>query len=231
MERFRRLVRKGRTALRRSAWRDALYAGLLKALRHRSWLQVLRAQCLESPDARLLELPEGYAGGFVAPRAVAEFARDAEAGIAEDFVAYAVGKGDKCYGVTYNGKLRGYGWYATTPTRISADLQLHFSRDYVYMYKAYTHRRHRGRRLFPISASRALRLYRAAGYKGMLLYVDATNLKSLRSCARMGFTGFGTIYVVRLFGRYFVYETPGCARYGVHIHADTPHFYRLSLAF
>jgi hypothetical protein len=51
----------------------------------------------------------------------------------------------------------------------------------------------------------------------MLLYVDATNLDSLKSCARMGWRVFGTAYVVKLFGRSFVCCSPGCARYGFRL--------------
>lgn len=236
MGRIGRFVRSARTTVRRHGWRNALSAGVLKALRHQRWLKVLRAHCVEEAQGDFLQLPPGYTGGFVAPRALAEFSRDEEAGISEEFVQYASGKGDKCYGVTYNGKLRAYGWYATNPTRVSADLRLHFGRDYVYMYKGFTHEQHRGKRLFPTGMSRALRLYRSAGYKGMLLYVDAYNLDSLKSCARMGFRSFGSIYVARVLGRYFVFETPGCARFGLRIEATSsagsgaaPPFYRLRL--
>src|SRR5687767_11293134 len=170
MDRIGRFVRRARTTVRRHGWRKALSAGLLRVLRHRRWLKVLRLHYVEEAQGAFFHLPQGYSGSFVAPRALAEFARDEELGISTEFVQYATGKGDKCYGVTYNGKLCAYGWYATTPTRVSADLSLHFSREYVYMYKGYTHERHRGKRLFPSGMSRALKLYRAAGYKGMLLY-------------------------------------------------------------
>ena len=216
----------------------ALYAGVLKALRHQRWLQVMRAHYVESADAALLELPDGYSGSFLPARTLAELGRDAEAGVSEEFIQYATGKGDKCYGATYNGRLVASSWYATTPTRISPELSLRFGRNYIYMYKAFTERGHRGKRLFPIGTSRALKLYRAAGYKAMLLYVDADNLDSLKSCARMGFRSFGTIYVAKMLGRYFVYETPGCARFGLCIEATSstgtgaaPPFYRFRLVF
>ena len=85
------------------------------------------------------------------------------------------------------------------------------------MYKAFTHESHRGRRLFPFGVTRALKHYCAAGYKGMVLYVDANNLDSLKSCARMGFRVFGTLYVAKLFGRYLIVATPGCARFGFRV--------------
>jgi hypothetical protein len=236
MGRVGRLVRRARTTVRRHGWRNALCAGLLKALRHQRWLKVLRAHYVEEAKGGFLQFPQGYSGGFVAPRALAGFARDEVPGISPEFVQYATAKGDKCYSVNYNGTLCAYGWYATTPTRVSADLRLRFGRDYVYMYKGFTHEQHRGKRLFPTGMSRALRLYRSAGYKGMLLYVDAYNLDSLKSCARMGFRSCGSIYVAKVLGRYFVFETPGCARFGLRIEATSstgsgaaPPFYRFNL--
>jgi hypothetical protein len=221
MDRVVRLVRKARTTLARHGLRKALYAVVLKALRHHRWLKVLRAHHVEEVDARFLEAPLSYQAGFLAPGALERVARDREAGITEEFVQYAAGKGDKCYGFILNGELRAYGWYATTPTRISPELDLCFSREYIYVYKGFTHEAHRGRRLFPIGMTRALKHYRSAGYRGLLLYVDASNFDSLKSCARMGFRPFGSIFVARILGRHFVFATPGCARFGVRLEATS----------
>jgi hypothetical protein len=217
MDGIRRLVRRIRKNLRRHGLRNTAYAGLLKAVRHHRWLKVLRGHYAEDVHPAFMPFPQGYLGGFYTPRALAEFARDSHAGLAEEFMHYALGKGDKCYGFTCNGELRAYGWYATTPTRVSPELTLHFKRDYIYMYKGYTQEQHRGKRLFPIGMTRALRHYRSAGYKGMLLYVEASNLSSLKSCARMGFRSFGSVFVAKIFGRYFVYASPGCARFGFRV--------------
>lgn len=219
MERIARLVRKTRTTVTRHGLGKALYAGMLKALRYYRWLTVLRPHHAEEVDARFVEAPQPYEGGFVAPRALERFVRDPQAGITEEFVRYALGKGDKCYGFTFNGALRAFGWYATTPTRVAPQFKLCFSREYVYMYKGFTQELHRGKRLFPIGMTRALKHYRSAGYKGVLLYVDASNLDSLKSCARMGLRPFGAIFIAKLFGRHFVYATPGCARFGVRLEA------------
>ena len=172
---------------------------------------------MEEVNPAFLGFPRDYAGAFLTPRALGEFARDREAGISEEFLQYSWSKGDKCYGFTHNGALRAYGWYATTPTRVSPGLRVHFSRDYIYMYRGFTNASHRGKRLFPCGMTRALRHYRAAGYKGMLLYVDARNLDSLKSCARMGLRVFGSVYVATVFGRHFIYASPGCARFGFRI--------------
>jgi hypothetical protein len=217
MDHIRGLVRNARRTLRRHGLGKAAYAGLLRALGHRRWIKVLRGHYVEEVNHAFPKFPRHYAGSFLTARALAEFARDPAAHISEEFVEYALSKGDKCFGFARDGALSAYGWYATTPTRVSPDLDIHFRRDYIYMYKGYTHALHRGKRLFPLGITQALKLYRAAGYKGMLLYVDASNLDSLKSCARIGFRVFGSIYVARIFGRYFVYSTPGCSRFGFRI--------------
>jgi hypothetical protein len=217
MDRIRRMARSARIDVRRHGLGKALYVAFLKALRYHRWLKILRCHYVEEVNPRFFHLPREYAGSFFAPSALAEFTCDPESGLSEEFAEYAFGKGDKCYGFTHNGALRAYGWYATTPTRVSPELRVHFSRDYIYMYKGFTHESHRGKRLFAIGMTRALSLYRAAGYKGMLLYIDARNLDSLKSCARMGFRIFGSIYVAKILGRSFVYTTPGCSRFRFRI--------------
>jgi hypothetical protein len=217
MDRIRKLWRKVREKFYYHGFARTLYAAALRIVGHQRWLLVLRCHYSEKGNPEFLQSPQCYAGGFLSPRALDEATRDPEASVSDEFVRYALAKGDKCYGFRHNGALRAYGWYASTPTRISPDLRLHFNRDYIYMYKAFTHHSHRGMRLFPIGVTCALRHYRAAGYKGMLLYVDANNLASLRSCVRTGFRAFGTVYVARLLGRYFIYSTPGCARFGFRL--------------
>ncbi len=183
----------------------------------RGWFQVLRGHYVDEINPAYLDIPAPYAAAFHPPRALEEFARDPHTGFSEQFVRQALAQGHKCYGFAHDGALRAYGWYATNPTPVSPELQLHFSRGYVYLYKAFTHEAHRGRRLYPRGMTRALRHYRSIGYKGMLAYVDATNLNSLKSCARTGFRVFGSIYVVKLFGRHFSWSSPGCGRFGFRV--------------
>lgn len=214
---IRSLVRSARKKVRHHGLKKTASFSLLRMLGYRRWLSVLHAHYAEEPDPAFLAFAGRYRGAFLTPQALAEFARDPQAGLSDEFVRHALARGDKCYGAVYDGALRAYGWYTDKPTSVCDDLQLHFSRGYIYMYKGFTHAAHRGKRLFPSGVSRALAHYRSVGYKGMLLYVDATNLDSLKSCGRMGFRVFGSVYVARLLGRTFVYTTPGCARFGFRV--------------
>ena len=230
MDKVRGLIGKVRAKLRHHGLIWTGYATLLKLSGHQRWFNVLRCHYLEEADPAFLEAPPRYVGSFLSPHSVAESTRDSEAAMSEEFAEYALAKGDKCYGFLDEGSLRAYGWYAATPTRVSRDLTLHFSRDYIYMYKAFTHESHRGKRLFPFGVMCALKHYRAAGYKGMLLYVDANNLDSLKSCAHMGFRVFGTAAIATLLGRRFVFLSPGCARFGMRIE-DTSGAAQISRTF
>jgi len=51
------------------------------------------------------------------------------------------------------------------------------------------------------------------GYCGLVSYVEAENFDSLKSCFRMGYALFGSVFLVKLFGRYFSWASPGCRRF------------------
>jgi len=213
MNRVARLLAKvGRHRLRK-----VLYAALLRALGHSRRLRILRGLYLEEVNPAFLDVPQGYAAGFVPGRALEGFTPDPRAELSPQFARDALTKADKCYGFVHGGALAAYTWYATNATPISPELRLHFDRGYVYLYKGFTRHSHRGKRLYPIGISRALRHYRSIGYKGMLAYVEATNLDSLKSCARIGFRSFGSLYILRLRGRYLVFSSRGCARFGFRL--------------
>jgi L-amino acid N-acyltransferase YncA len=87
----------------------------------------------------------------------------------------------------------------------------------VYMYKGFTDDNYRGQRLHAIGMTRALRYYLATGHRGIVSYVESTNFDSLKSCFRMGYEAFGTVYLLKLFGRWFSVSSPGCRRFGFRV--------------
>src|SRR5207245_9154983 len=100
-------------------------------------------------------------------------------------------RGDARYGLLEADRLASYGWYAHAPTKISDDLRLHFDRAYVYRYKGLTLEPYRGRRFHAITMARTLDEWRARGYRGMLAYVDANTLSSLKSVSRLWYVRLG----------------------------------------
>lgn len=207
-----------RTKLQRYGLLSTLHLHLLKLFQSLLGLKILRGVHVERPDKTFLECPQGYAAGFLTAGQLRRHAQNPASEISPHFLDQAVPRGDECYALCAGEELAAYGWYSFGSTPIGLrDLVLHFSADYVYMYKGFTDTRHRGKRLHAVGMTRALEHYVAAGHKGLVSYVEATNLDSLKSCARMGYEVFGSIYVLRLFGRDFALSSPGCRRFGFRL--------------
>ena len=54
-------------------------------------------------------------------------------------------------------------------------------------------------------------------YRGLISYVDGSNVPSLRSTAKLGYRTFGTVLMMRLLGRYFIYHTRRCRDFGFRV--------------
>ena len=91
------------------------------------------------------------------------------------------------------------------------------------MYKGFTDPRYRGQRLHAIGMTRAMRHYKNNGCKGLVSYVEARNFDSLKSCLRMGYRVFGSVYVTRIFGRYVALSSPGCRRFDFRLRSAQVH--------
>ncbi|MFZ5897088.1 MAG: GNAT family acetyltransferase [Myxococcota bacterium] len=131
-----------------------------------------------------------------------------------EFVRVARAHGDECFGVFDAKRLVSFGWYSKRPTPIEKDLLLHFDPAWVYMYKGYTLRGYRGKRLHGIGMSLAARAYTQRGSRGLISYVESDNYPSLHSTAKMGYRTFGELFAARAFGRVLTWATPGCKPYG-----------------
>ena len=133
------------------------------------------------------------------------------------FVEQALGRGDECAAIFDGDKLVSIGWYARRPTPISPSLSLAFDPAWTYMYKGFTLKSHRGKRLHGIGMTFALDHYTKAGARGLISYVEFNNLSSLRSVEKMGYRLFGDIYLAKLRGHELFWSTPGCRSYGFHL--------------
>jgi hypothetical protein len=135
-------------------------------------------------------------------------------------VGEALGRGDACYGILDGECVASYGWYSHEPTKISHDLWLHFDRAYVYRYKGLTLEPYRGRRFHAITMARTLEAWHARGYRGMVAYVEANNLSSLKSVYRLGYVTFGRVFILTILGRHFIFNSPGCKAFGFRVVAE-----------
>ena len=205
------VVQKAFHKFRRHGFGALIHFVCLKAVNRVLPFKILRGLHVSKADPAFLDYPPQYTPSFAAPRELQAFAEDPASEMSRGFVEEALRNGDECYAIRDGQTLAAYGWYSTRPTPIHpSELELHFAEGYVYMYKGFTDTRYRGQRLHAIGMTRALQHYLDCGYRGFVAYVESSNFDSLKSCLRMGYEVFGSVYVVQLFGRYFAWSSPGC---------------------
>jgi hypothetical protein len=198
--------------IRRHGFGATAYEAAVKALGALVDFKILRGVFVDRPDPAFLDCP--YRPMLLDAAALRRFAADPANELSQEFLCEAGARGDQCYAICDGERLAAYGWYAFGPTPIGLPgLLLRFRPGYVYMYKGFTHDDYRGQRLHAIGMTHALRHYLGGGYRGIVSYVESTNFDSLKSCFRMGYKAFGTIVVLKAFGRYHAAATPGCAAY------------------
>lgn len=211
------IVEKIRRKLGRHGFWTSLQQLFFRVLRSALQIRVLRGLRLEAPAAAFLACDPRYRSGFQPARTLRRFAVAPANELSHAFLREALRKGDACYAICEGTKLVSSGWYSTQPTAIEPGLVLHFDSSYVYMYKGLTRPPYRGQRLYEVGVTRALQHYLAQGARGFVSCVDAANLDSLKACERMGYRVFGSIYVLRLFGRHFAFSSRGCREFGLRL--------------
>ena len=207
--------------LQRHGAASTLFYALIKALELIAEFRILRGVWIERPDPAFLDCP-GYSAGFLPAKRLRAAAANPATELPDRFIDQALLRGDECYGICDGEKLASYGWYAKGRTPISSELDVVFKAGYVYMYKGFTSDDYRGQRLHAIGMTRALQHYLDAGYRGIVSYVESTNFDSLKSCFRMGYQVFGSVYVVRMFGHYFAWASPGCDAFEFRVTSHEP---------
>lgn len=190
---------------------QTLHLALVRLLNRLSLFKILRGILLLRVDPNFLDCPAHLAPGFLDEEQLRRLARDPANELDASFLNEALAKGDRCYAILDGDRLAAYGWYSRRPTRIDPpELLLGFDTDLVYMYKGLTRPEYRGQRLHAIGMNHALRHYLRHGARGIISYVESTNVDSLKSCYRLGYRRFGDIYLWRVFGQYLRVYSPGC---------------------
>ncbi len=179
------------------------------------YFKIYRITILRLADADPAYLAEvtGFTSGYLNRESCRKLAKDRTYDISESFVDRALANGDKCYAFTQDGVVASFGWYSDKPGILPGPLQFHYDIAYIYRYGGFTLPRFRGRRLHAFNHVAGLKDYEERGYKGMISIVELQNYNSRRSDDRLGFTTFGTIFVIRLFGRYFIRASKGCEKH------------------
>jgi hypothetical protein len=176
-------------------------------------------QCITitEPNPACVNLTSPYRYAVLDREALLSFSKTDEYELSLEFVIDALDKGDECHAILHGDELASYGWYSSKPTLLNDELRVHFSRDYLYMYKGFTRRAHRGHRLHAIGMTLALMKYRADGYAGLVSIVETNNFDSLKSCYRMGYAPCGNIRYVKVAGTYLIRADSVCKAYGMDL--------------
>lgn len=211
----RRVIDRLRRKLEKLGPRQTLHLAFVRLLNNASLFKIMRGLLLLKVDSAFLNCPSHLTPGFLDEDQLRQLARDPANELDASFLNEALTKGDRCYAIMDGDKLAAYGWYSRMPTRIDPpELLLGFDSGLVYMYKGLTRHEYRGQRLHAIGMNRALQHYLEHGERGIISYVESTNFDSLKSCFRLGYSYFGSIYLWRVFGHYLRLYSPGCRRYG-----------------
>ncbi len=179
------------------------------------YLKILRGMTLLTADVSeaFLSVPHPYETRLLCAEDMRRWAGQNEYDLDADFLDLAQSKGDQCLAIFHKKQLAAYGWYSHQPTRFSQRYHLTFDPQWVYMYRGFTHPDFRGQRLHAHGMTEAARVFTAAGYRGLISYVEANNFASLRSCERLGYKTFGSIYVMAIGDHSRVYRTASCQDY------------------
>lgn len=186
----------------------------LRSVNRVMFMKVLRCLKVEAVQPELLDPPKGYRGVVLGYPELRKYFDASEYELPRSFVEQACEKGDRCYGLFRGDTLGAYQWYSTRTTDTGWHaLAVGFADQYVYMYKAFTHPDHRGRRLYPVGVTTMLVDYLECGYKGIVAVTETNNFAALNSCHRMGFRDCGTVFAAILLNHYFLHadaESQAC---------------------
>jgi hypothetical protein len=168
--------------------------------------------------------PEGVTARFLTPENVRDLADEGEGWYSPAFASQALATGDRCLGVFQGERLVSYCWYSSGPTQALCDVLVSVDSHYLYSYKAYTDVRERGRGLLGYGIAAAATQLTAEGeVRGIVAYIEASNLSSLLSSQKLGDEVVGFVVVCRIAGVVRSFVTPGCARVGFRVQqATTP---------
>jgi hypothetical protein len=186
---------------------------VLRAVNRVVLLHLVKAVLIEQFNPRFTFSDPRYRFGALDEQTLLRFTGDPGYELTAPFLRQAFARGDECYGFLEGDELAAYAWYTRLPTLVGLPgVELHFSDRWVHIYKGLTHPAHRGRRLHGIGMAKTLAIQRERGAQGLVSYVDLTSFAARRSLRRAGYTDFGSTVILRLFGRYLLWASPGCRR-------------------
>jgi hypothetical protein len=210
----------------------------LRALNRVVSLQLIQGVLLEPGPALQSEPDKGYRFCKFDKETLLPFAQTQEHELSELFLSEAFARGDVCYGFLHGAELAAFTFVTNLPTqdaqvydpqralsclpREGPGLIVHFDDQYSYLYKGFTHPRHRGHRLHRLGVALSLVAELARGKRGLVSYVGLTDFAARGSATLAGFSEFGTLAALRVLGRELVIATTGCKPYQFRVEWAAP---------
>ena len=213
------MVRAFVLSIREFGWLNTIKHYVIEVINKVTFFRIYQLMVIDQLKPEWLTLDPQYTCRFFNADELRAIINHEATDLSDDFVDTALAKSDLCCAILHGNSLASYGWYSNQATLINPHLRLSTPNNYTYMYHGYTHQNHRGRRLHAIRVMHGLKEYLQNGATGLIFYVEADNHRSLRSAARLNAQNFGRVVAIRLFGKYHVFHSPGCKKYGIDITA------------
>jgi hypothetical protein len=175
--------------------RGAFTAALNKLLVQGASFDIVHVLFLDGGDVAAPPQEEAFELRFLTSEEVRRFARQADNELPASFAERVELGLDRCYAALSHGRLASYSWFALrcVEAEHAAGVPLGLPSDVAYLYKAFTHPRFRGQRLYAATTAGALRELERIGITHLLAFVYWNNQAALRACARMGYRDLGLL--------------------------------------
>ena len=133
--------------------------------------------------------------------------------ITEQFVESALARGDTCVGAIIENKVVAFTWRSYTTAPHTDGLWVRFQPPYRYGYKAFVVPEYRGKRI--MQAGTGDDYCTSHGYNAAIAFIERDNLPSLhRTNRRDNNKIIGYIFMLKLFGKRFLFSTKGVKQVG-----------------
>jgi len=129
-------------------------------------------------------------------------------------VSAALARGDYCVGTIIHGQLVSYAWRSLKGAPHTDKLWVRVGPGSSYSYKSFTLPEFRGKHVANRRKFCGIERMRRRGIKDKQSFIISTNFSSLQGTKRDGSKHLGYIAYIQLFGKIFLYHSPGVKKAG-----------------
>ena len=137
--------------------------------------------------------------------------------LSSEFVESALNRGEICVAAFCNGSIVAFQWASFAETPMRDRLLVRFKSEYRYGHNGYTRLEYRGRRIAQQVMRYCDELCLKRGYTHTIVWVECANYASRMNLARLGNHCVGYFGYLQLFGRYYIFRTPGTKACGFEV--------------